>query len=43
MARGLTRRQIGVTDEMMETFGEAIFRMSHNYQERRGDPYRLRD
>ena len=41
MARGLNRRQIGVTEEMFETFGEIIFKMSHNHQVREGDPYRL--
>ena len=43
MTRGLTRQQIGVTEELIETFGDTIFRMSHNYQERRGDPYRERN
>jgi acyl-coenzyme A synthetase/AMP-(fatty) acid ligase len=41
MARGLTRDQIGVTEEMIATFGDVVFRMSHNYQERHGDPVRL--
>jgi cyclohexanecarboxylate-CoA ligase len=43
MTRGLTRRQIGVTEEMIATFGDAIFRMSHNHQIRDGDPYRKLD
>ena len=43
MTRGLTRRQIGVTEEMIETFGDTIFRMSHNHQVRDGDPYRTLD
>lgn len=43
MARGLNRRQIGVTEQMFETFGELVFRMSHNHQVREGDPYRLKD
>jgi non-ribosomal peptide synthetase component E (peptide arylation enzyme) len=43
MARGLTREQIGVTEEMIATFGEIVFRMSHNYQERTGDPVRTLD
>ena len=43
MTRGLTRQQIGVTEELIETFGDTIFRMSHNYQERRGDPCRERN
>ena len=40
MARGLTREQIGVSEEMIATFGDIVFRMSHNYQERTGDPVR---
>jgi non-ribosomal peptide synthetase component E (peptide arylation enzyme) len=40
MARGLTRQQIGVTEAMIEAFGDAIFRLSHNYQVRVGDPIR---
>jgi len=43
MARGLTREQIGVTDAMIATFGETVFRMSHNLQLREGDPVRLLD
>ncbi|HEY7611009.1 MAG TPA: class I adenylate-forming enzyme family protein, partial [Alphaproteobacteria bacterium] len=43
MARGLTREQIGVTEEMIATFGDVVFRMSHNYQERTGDPVRKLD
>ena len=43
MARGLSRDQIGVTDSMVETFGEIIFHLSHNIQKRRGDPIRERD
>lgn len=43
MTRGLTRDQIGVTEEMIQTFGEAVFKMSHNYQERAGDPIRHLD
>ena len=27
MARGLTREQLGVTESMIATYGEAIFRM----------------
>ena len=34
MARGLTREQLGITDAMLVTFGEAVFRMSHNLQVR---------
>ena len=40
MTRGLKRRQIGVSEEMIQTYGEAIFGLSHNYQVRRGDPVR---
>ncbi|MCZ6859830.1 MAG: AMP-binding protein, partial [Alphaproteobacteria bacterium] len=43
MARGLTRQQIGITEEMIETFGDTVFGMSHNHQIREGDPYRLLD
>lgn len=43
MARGFSRQQIGITEEMIETFGDTIFRLSHNHQVREGDPYRLKD
>jgi len=43
MARGLSRAQLGITDAMLATFGEAIFRMSHNLQLREGDPVRALD
>ena len=43
MARGLKREQIGVTDAMIASFGETIFRMSHNLQVRAGDPVRALD
>jgi cyclohexanecarboxylate-CoA ligase len=43
MARGLSRAQLGITDAMLATFGEAVFRMSHNLQERAGDPVRELD
>ena len=43
MSRGLSRSQIGVTEAMVESFGETIFRLSHNLQRRRGDPIRLKD
>lgn len=43
MARGLTRDQIGITEEMIRTFGDAVFRMSHNIQVREGDPVRNLD
>ena len=40
MTRGLSRSQIGVTDAQIETYGELIFKLSHNHQIRRGDPIR---
>ena len=40
MARGLTRQQIGVTEAMIQAFGDIVFRLSHNYQVRQGDPIR---
>ena len=43
MSRGLSRSQIGVTEAMVESFGETIFTLSHNHQRRRGDPIRLKD
>ena len=43
MSRGLSRSQIGVTEAMVESFGETIFSLSHNHQRRLGDPVRLKD
>ena len=43
MSRGLSRSQIGVTEAMVESFGETVFGLSHNLQRRRGDPVRLKD
>ncbi len=43
MARGLTRDEIGVTEEMIATFGEMVFNLSHNLQTRTGDPVRALD
>ena len=43
MARGLNRRQIGITDAMIESYGDLIFQWSHNIQTRRGDPVRELD
>ena len=37
MTRGLKRSQIGISEEMIQTYGESIFEMSHNIQVRRGD------
>ncbi|OAI53786.1 hypothetical protein AYO46_00060 [Betaproteobacteria bacterium SCGC AG-212-J23] len=39
----MTREQLGVTEAMLATFGEAVFRMSHNLQLREGDPVRRLD
>jgi acyl-CoA synthetase (AMP-forming)/AMP-acid ligase II len=41
--RRFTRESVGVTEEMIHTFGEIVFRMSHNLQERVGDPVRALD
>jgi len=43
MARGLTRQQIGITDAMIDSYGDLIFQWSHNIQTRRGDPVRELD
>ncbi len=43
MARGLSRRQIGVTEAMIDSYGDLIFQWSHNIQTRRGDPVRELD
>ena len=43
MTRGLGRSQIGVTDQMVETYGETIWRLCHNVQVRRGDAVRELD
>lgn len=43
MTRGLKRSQVGITEEMILTYGDAIFDMSHNLQIRRGDPVRELD
>ncbi|MEE2997819.1 MAG: class I adenylate-forming enzyme family protein [Pseudomonadota bacterium] len=40
MTRGLKRSQIGMSEEMIQTYGESIFEMSHNIQIRRGDAVR---
>jgi len=39
--RGLTMRQVGVTETMIATYGDAIWNLSNNIQLRRGDPVRL--
>jgi len=43
MAGGLTRAQIGVTEAMIAAYGDVVFRLSNNLQQRRGDPIRLLD
>ena len=43
MTQGLTRAQLGVTDEMVAAYGETIFALSNNLQIRRGDPVREKD
>ena len=43
MTRGLKRSQIGISEEMIQTYGEFIFEMSHNIQVRRGDAVRELD
>ena len=40
MTRGLKRNQIGISEEMIQTYGDTIFDLSHNLQIRRGDPVR---
>ena len=43
MTQGLTREQLGVTDEMVAAYGETVFALSNNLQTRRGDPVREKD
>lgn len=43
MTRGLKRSQVGMSEEMIQTYGEAVFDLSHNLQIRRGDPVRELD
>ncbi len=43
MTQGLTRAQLGVTDEMVAAYGETVFALSNNLQTRRGDPVRKKD
>ncbi len=43
MTFGLSKDQIGVTESQIDTFGELIFQLSHNVQDRRGDPVRRKD
>ncbi|SVE24391.1 uncharacterized protein METZ01_LOCUS477245, partial [marine metagenome] len=39
----MTRRQIGVSEALIESFGDFIFQLSHNHQVRHGDPIRMKD
>lgn len=43
MTRGLKRSQVGMSEEMIQTYGDTIFDLSHNLQIRRGDPVRELD
>ena len=43
MTAGRSRHDAGVTDAMMEDFGDLIFELSHNVQRRFGDPVRELD
>ena len=43
MTRGLNRDQMGLTEEMVEAYGETIWDLSHNVQVRIGDPIRRLD
>jgi non-ribosomal peptide synthetase component E (peptide arylation enzyme) len=40
MPRGLSFEQIGVTEALIETYADAVWKMSNNLQIRRGDPIR---
>ena len=43
MTGGLKTRQLGITPALVESYGEAVFTLSHNHQIRRGDPIRNKD
>ena len=43
MTRGLKRNQVGMSEEMIQTYGDVVFDLSHNLQIRRGDPVRELD
>ncbi len=43
MTRGLNRVQMGLTEEMVEAYGETVWDLSHNIQMRIGDPVRMLD
>jgi cyclohexanecarboxylate-CoA ligase len=40
VARGLSAAQVGLTEAMVATWADAVWRMSNNFQLRRGDPVR---
>ena len=41
MSRRRKDREIGVSQAMLDSFGDVVFDLSHNKQRRRGDPVRL--
>ncbi len=43
MTRGLDRRQMGLTEAMIEAYGDTVWDLSHNIQLRHGDPVRALD
>ncbi len=43
MTRGLNRVQMGLTEQMIQAYGETIWDLSHNIQVRIGDPVRELD
>ncbi len=43
MTRGLNRRQIGLTEAMVQAYGDTVWDLSHNIQLRIGDPARRLD
>ena len=43
MTRGLNRVQMGLTEEMIQAYGETVWDLSHNIQVRIGDPIRELD
>ena len=43
MVVGQSADEIGITASMIESFGDTVFRLSHNLQRRTGDPVRELD
>ena len=43
MTQGYSRDQLGVTDAMIDAYGDIVFKLSNNHQVRRGDPVRMKD